>query len=198
MKRSLFLIILLFTVVLGFSQTTKSSSSNTNINYDYFIIGGFVGAGGVVSTNIVNSGALFPAGLDFMLQDGHLRYGLGLSSELYLTPENLAKVIFSSNTSNVTKVYFEVEPMLFKWFIINLGVNMKLGGFWVGKGGDDMNPNETHYFGNVGALVELGPKKFMLFVNPYLEYKSYGSWHKELIGAVELGLKIRIPSDKMK
>jgi len=176
------------------AQTAKAS-------YDYLWINGGIGAAGVVSTNIINSGAIIPTYMEFLVQQGRKRIGIGLGHELYLTPENLGKLALG-NSSNTEKVYLTWEYMLIPNFPINLGACAQLGGFLVGndieKANDKNNKDipKYNYFGNVGILAEIGIRPVFIFVKPYLEFKSYGNFHKEIIGGATFGLKFKLKGDK--
>lgn len=204
-------IVLIFLVFIGFNafaqrtndkQINKTSDTNTAgassfENYDDLIICGGVGAGAVVSTNIVNSGAVLPYSIDFLLRYGHQDLGIGITNEIYLTPENLVKLAFG-NSSNTTKVYFMYELNLFKKTYFNIGLSGQIGGFFVGDERDSLESSKSRYFGNVGVLTEIGTKKVTFYIRPYLEYKSYdiGSLHKEILLVTNIGLRFKIPNTK--
>jgi hypothetical protein len=190
---------LIVTLCSTLNAQVKSGTSTQSKKYEYFWINGGTGAGGVVSTNIINSGAVIPFYMEFLLQDRHKRIGLGISHELYLTPENLGKVILG-NSANTEKIYLAYEWMLIPNFPINLGVCGNVGGFLVGNDIEERNkrqgdttyiPNYS-YFANVGLVAELGIKPVFFFVKPYIEYKSYGGFHKELLACVTFGLKFKL------
>jgi hypothetical protein len=195
MKKALLLsVFLVFTLTLTHAQEKKAT-------YDYIWLNGGVGAAGVVSTNIINSGAILPAYMEILVQQKRRRIGIGVAHELYLTPENLGKLMLG-NSSNTEKVYLTWEYMLIPNFFINIGACAQFGGFLVGndikKANDENNkdiPN-YNYFGNVGLLAEIGIKPVFIFVKPYLEYKSYTSFHKEIIAGATLGIKFKLNGDK--
>ncbi|MFH2142222.1 MAG: hypothetical protein ABIJ97_07365 [Bacteroidota bacterium] len=191
-------IAVLLTFNIYFSQTT-TTETDTVFHYDYFILSGSFGAGGVVSTNIINSGAVIPASLDFMLQSKRHRFGIGITHELYLTPENLGKLIIGES-SNVEKFYFIYEWTVLKTSPINIGFSGQFGGFTVGDEAEYEENDKSRLFGNIGFIAELGAPRFYLFVRPAIEYKSYdiGSWHKELLATVSLGLRWKIMSEEEK
>jgi hypothetical protein len=169
--------------------------------YDYMWINGGLGGGGVVSTNIINSGALLPFYAEFCLQKSRTRLGFGICDEVYLTPENLGKLLLG-NSSNVQKMYLTWEWMLIPNFPVNLGPCAQVGGFLVGNdikkanGGTEIKT--SNFFGNVGLVGEVGWRPVFLFVKPYFEFKSYGVGHKELIVAVTLGAKIKLLTEEEK
>lgn len=191
MKKIVFLVISFLLI------SYNSQAQNKTIKYDYLWINGGIGAGGVISTNIINSGAVLPAFMEIAVQDGRCRYGIGVAHELYLTPENLGKLVLG-NSSNTEKVYFTFEGMLIPNFFINLGVCAQVGGFLVGNDIDKANQAEGkdvpkyNFFGNGGLVAEIGIRPVFIFVKPYIEYKNYGGWHKEIIGAVTLGIKLKL------
>jgi len=182
-----------------------SSQAQTKPSYEFLWINGGIGAGAVLSTNIINSGAVLPAYMEVCLQQRRSRIGFGIAHELYLTPENLGKVVLG-NSSNTEKVYITMEKMLIPNFPVNIGVCAQLGGFLVGNDIKKANNNTTenknvpnyNYFGNVGILAEVGIRPVYLFVKPYLEYKSYGGFHKEVIACVSVGLKFKLMTDEEK
>lgn len=210
--RKIFILTLVFAIStsLSFAQKTgakntpsasgtsskKTESTSDVPQFDEIIISGGVGAGAVVSTNIINSGALLPASIEFMLRYKRNRYGLGVTNELYLTPENLGKMFFGES-SNVKKIYFMHEITIFKRSFINLGLSTQLGWFYVGDERTDMESDKARYFGSTGPILELGTYKWQFYVRPALEYKSYdiGSWHKEIIGQAMIGLRYKIPAE---
>ena len=200
------LLLSILTAFLTLSICAQDQAKPTH--YEFLWINGGVGAGGVISTNIINSGAVLPAYIEFALQKRRSRIGIGLAHELYLTPENLGKLVVG-NSSNTEKVYLTWEGMLIPNSPINIGVCSQIGGFLVGndiKKANENNANpddnneisEYNYFGNVGMLAEVGIRPFFLFVKPYLEYKSYGGFHKEVIGAVTFGIKLKIMTEDEK
>ncbi|MFH2095297.1 MAG: hypothetical protein ABIJ16_06315, partial [Bacteroidota bacterium] len=199
MFRALFITItILLSTCFSFSQTTEpDKGSESEIKFDYVIISGSFGAGGVISTNIVNSGAVIPTSLDFLAQTKHQRFGLGYTHELYLTPENLGKLLIGES-SNVEKFYFIYEWTIFNLSPVNIGFSGQLGGFTVGSESEYGEDGKSRLFGNIGAVVELGAPRFYLFARPAIEYKSYdaGSWHKEILGTVSIGLRWKIMTEE--
>lgn len=172
--------------------------------YDFMWINGGLGAGGVVSTNIINSGLVIPFYLEFCLQKSRTRIGLGVAHEMYITPEALGR-LFLGNSSNTEKIYFTGEWMLFPNFFINAGPCAQIGGFLVGnkikedtKAQGKGSVADYSFFGNVGLLGEIGIRPVYLFVKPYFEYKSYGSFHDELLVCVTLGIKIKLMTQEEK
>jgi len=172
--------------------------------YDFMWINGGFGGGGVISTNIINSGAVLPFYAEFCLQKSRTRLGFGIADEIYLTPENLGKLLLG-NSSNVQKMYFTWEWMLLPNFPINLGPCAQIGGFLVGnevkeknKTGKNIDVPNTNFFFNVGFVGEIGVRPVFLFLKPYFEFKSYGSFHKELIVAVTLGAKLKLLTEEEK
>lgn len=191
------IIFLIPLIILSFNlngQTKKDS-----IEIDYLIISGSFGVGGVISTNIINSGGVIPTSIDFMGQIKHMRWGLGYTHELYLTLENLGKFVLGES-SNTDKVYLIHEGTVFRHSPINLGYSLQFGGFTIGDEmyQDEVNEEKTRLFGNLGAIVEVGAPKFYLFVRPALEYKSYGigSFHKEILATVSVGLRWKFESEE--
>ena len=207
MKILSFLIAILFTINIYAQrndnhQINNNSNSSSSVssyfeNYDDFILSGSFGAGAVVSTNIVNSGAVVPYSIDFLLRYGHQNLGLGLTNEIYLTPENLARLAFGSS-SNTTKIYFQYELNLFKKSYVNIGLSGQIGGFFVGDERDSLETTKSRYFGNLGVIAEVGVHRLTFFARPHLEYKSYdvGSWHKEILLVANVGLRFRVPNTK--
>ncbi len=198
--RSIFILLfgLILSVQPAFSQS-DSTSSDTVFHYQFFILSGSFGAGGVVSTNIVNSGAVIPLSIDFLLQAKHHRYGIGFTHELYLTPENLWKFMLGES-SNTNKFYFIYEWTLLKTSPVNFGFSGQFGGFTVGDEAQYEENGRSRLFGNIGLIAEVGLPRFFLFARPAIEYKSYdiGSWHKELLATVSVGLRWKLLTDEEK
>lgn len=200
---SIILLAVLMASQYGFAQktndnqgtsTTKSDTSKLVI--DYFILSGGIGAGAVVSTNIINTGALASSNFDILFQARHNRFGFGWTNELFVTPESLGRLVFGESIS-ITKFYLMYEWALFRRSPFNIGFSTQLGGF---VRGDELDAtadevSRTHF--NIGPLVEIGAPRFYLFVRPMIEYKSYGegSWHKELSAVAQLGLRWKIPTE---
>lgn len=187
-----------------FSQSDSISKSDTTssskiINYQFLILSGSFGAGGVVSTNIVNSGAVIPTSIDFLLQAKHNRYGIGFTHELYLTPENLWNLMLGKS-SNTEKYYFIYEWTLLKTSPVNFGFSGQFGGFTVGDEAQYEENVRSRLFGNIGIIAEVGLPRFFLFARPAIEYKSYdiGSWHKELLATVSVGLRWKLLTEEEK
>lgn len=205
--------ILLSGLMCFMALSVVAQDKKTETSYQFLWVNGGIGAGGVLSTNIVNSGAVLPAYLEFMLQNRRSRIGIGIAHELYLTPENLGKVILG-NSSNTEKVYITWEGMLLPNSPINLGVCAQGGGFLVGNDIREANQNTNNtnntsdadntdipkynFFGNVGMVAEVGIRPVFLFVKPYIEYKSYGGFHKEIIAAVTFGIKLKLITEEEK
>jgi len=191
--------IIMLCLLLGIAANLFSQEKK----YEFLWLNGGFGAGGVVSTNIVNSGAVVPFYMEIFLQQRHQRIGFGLSHELYLTPEALGKFALG-NSANTEKVYLAYEWMLIPNFPINLGVCANAGGFLVGNDIKEANQhaNDTTYipkynfFGNVGLVAEVGIRPVFIFVKPYIEYKSYGSFHKEILACVTVGMKLKLKTNE--
>jgi hypothetical protein len=169
--------------------------------YEFMWINFGLGAGGVVSTDIVNSGLVLPFCLEFCLQKSHKRVGLGITNEVYLTPKNLVTIFFN-NSTNVQKFYLTGEWMLIPNFPINIGPCAQIGGFLVGneikKHNQGMEIHNLNWFANAGLVTELGIRPVYLFVKPWLEFKSYGGFHNELLVTVTLGLKFKLMTEEEK
>ena len=205
LKLKTFLILFLLTSISFVSQAfnnktyglkaleSKMVSKSELPPISHYIISGSVGAGAVVSSDIVNTGAVLPATLEFLLQMKRTRYGIGVTNELYLTPKNLGLLILG-NSSNTTKYYFVMEQTIFKNSPFNLGWSGQIGGFLVGKERENQTSNaKGSWFVNLGVLVEIGHPRFFLFVRPALEYKSYSNWwHKEILATACVGLRWKI------
>lgn len=180
---------------------SAQANQPAKVKYDYLWINGGLGAGGVVSTNIINSGALLLFFAEFCLQKGRTRLGFGICDEIYITPENLGKLFFGDN-SNVEKYYLTWEWMLIPNFPVNLGPCAQIGGFLVGnkvkKANAGKDVKTSNFFANAGLNAEVGIRPVFLFVKPYFEFKSYGSFHKELIACVTLGVKFKLLTEEEK
>ncbi len=176
------------------SDKTKSASKS---KIDATILGLGVGAGAVISSNIVNSGAYLSNDFDILFKIRHHRIGIGFGKILFLTPENLGSLAFGQ-TSNVTVGYLMYDWMLFRWSPVNLGVGIKLGAFSNAK--DSTKVDTTASLANVGITAEFGSRRFSVFVRPELDYKSYGqgSFHKEVSAGATLGLRFKFLSDTEK
>ena len=85
---------LIVAVVVAQNQTTTTPKPNqpankttpTKVHFDEFWISGSIGGGAVLSTNIINSGAVIPFRTEFLWQRKHRRLGFGLGNELEITP----------------------------------------------------------------------------------------------------------------
>ncbi|HBS86962.1 MAG: hypothetical protein A2W91_01980 [Bacteroidetes bacterium GWF2_38_335] len=194
------LIILIFNLFGQNTNTNNQSSTASKYEWDFLWISGGIGAGGVVSTTIVNSGIVLPASLDFFLQRKHHRVGFGVTSELYLTPENLGKMIFSDNNSNVRKYYFMYDWMLLGNFPVNIGGGLQVGGFYVGKEKVDNVSDKTRLFVNFGVVAEVGIRPVYIYARPAIEYKSYneGSFHKEIMAVAQVGIRLKLMTEEEK
>ncbi|HEY4798575.1 MAG TPA: hypothetical protein VII99_05800, partial [Bacteroidia bacterium] len=104
MKKKLFLGLINLLAIVSFAQN-QTPPPNTNhpttqgtpvkLHYDEFWISGSIGGGAVVSTNIINSGAVLPFRAEFMWQRKHRRLGFGFGNELEITPQSLAMLAFT-------------------------------------------------------------------------------------------------------
>ncbi len=212
MKTVTFILAIFFSVTL-FSQgreivngnsssntnTTSTSSSASDIELDYFIIGGSLGLGPIVSTNLVNTGFIGESTIDFMVQMRHHRFGIGLSNTLMGTPENLAVLLFTLGKDNVNlhKGYLMYEWTLLKHSPINIGIGAKLGSFTVGNYPDT---TKSTFFASAGPVIELGHPKFFLYVKPEIGYNSYntGSWKKDVYVCANVGIRIKFDAEDPK
>jgi hypothetical protein len=178
------------------NETTPVTAPVSDFQIDYFIIGGSLGLGPILSTNIVNSGFIGESTFDLMIQSRHHRYGIGMSNTLMGTPENLGVLLFSLGKDNVNlhKFYFSYEWTLFKKSPITIGAGMKLGGFTVGNYPDT---TKTPFFASVGPVIELGHPKFYLYVKPEIGYNSYNthSWKKDIYVVANIGLRWKYKAD---
>jgi len=127
----------LFIAVMLFSAVNAQDSAATQkpgVKYDFIWINGGLGAGGVVSTNIINSGGVFLVGNDVKKANSH----------------------------------------------------------------DSIKITTSNFFANAGLNLEAGIRPVFLFVKPYFEFKSYGSFHKELIACITLGVKFKLLTEEEK
>jgi len=202
---------LIYLLLLGTFITTTSNAQTTGIKRgknDYvnsYWLNFGTGAAAVLSTDVFNSGAILPFYMELYFQQNKTRLGLGLSHEIYLTPENLYKLA-TGNSANVEKFYLTAEWMLLRNFPLNIGACAQFGGFYVGNQIKENTKNKNEkvddasLFGNVGLVAEAGIRPFFLFVKPYLEYKSYAlqTFHKELIAGVNFGIRLKFLSEEEK
>jgi len=190
-------ILILFIGILPLVSFAQDNSPPKKTGVDAFILGTGIGAGGVVSSNIINSGAYAATNIDLLLKIRHHRLCFGFGTDYFLTPENLGKIVFGE-TSNVTKGYIGYDWMLFRWSPINLGAGIKLGA--ISNSRDSTKLDTTAGFGSVGVVAEFGSRKFSVVVRPELEYKSYGkgNLHKEVSAGVLLGLRFKFMTDEEK
>jgi len=203
MKVVTFTLISLLFVSHLFSQTSSNSGSDTVHLYERLVISGGIGAGGVLSTNIINSGAVFPASLEAMLMENRHHYGIGITKELYLTPEALGKLALGKGNSNVTKFYFMYEWRMLPYFPVNVGWSSQIGYFAPSKelkSANNENEIESSAFANTGLILEVGLPAICLYVRPYIEYKNYSNstFHHEIIGAVNFGLRYKVLTEEEK
>ncbi len=177
-------------------KTTTNTTTTSDFQVDYFIIGGSLGLGPILSTNLVNSGFIGESTFDFMVQSKHNRFGIGMSNTLMGTPENLAVLLFTLGKDNVNlhKFYFCYEWTLFKKSPVNLGAGMKVGGFTVGNYPDT---TKTPFFASAGPVIELGHPKFYLYIKPEIGYNSYNthSWKKDIYVVANIGLRLKCKAD---
>ena len=208
MKKYIFVTIALLYVSILFAQKTNdqngsnsgdSKKSKSDFNIDYFIIGGSLGIGPILSSNLVGSGFIGESTLDFMVQHNHHRYGFGITNSLMGTPENLAVLIFSLGKENVNlhKGYFMYEWTLFKKSPINIGAGTKIGAFTVGNTPDT---TKTTFCWSAGPYIELGHPRFFLFIKPEFGYNSYntGSWKKDIYVIANIGLRWKMMTEEEK
>ncbi|MBN2777179.1 MAG: hypothetical protein JXR36_06035 [Bacteroidales bacterium] len=189
--------------IVNTSANSGGTTSNSNpvpasdFKLDYFIIGGSLGLGPIISTNLVNSGFIGESTIDLMIQSKHNRFGLGLSNTLMGTPENLAVLLFTLGKDNVNlhKGYFMYEWTLFKNSPINLGFGAKVGAFTVGNFPDT---TKSTFFASAGPVIELGHPRFFLYVKPEIGYNSYntGSWKKDLYVCANVGFRWKFKSEE--
>lgn len=172
------------------SLGTTSSTTKSDIQLDHFIIGGGISAGGLLSTNLVGTGGLINAEIDFMVQTNHHRYGIGGNKTVMLSLENLGTVLgtWGKDNANLSKAYFIYEWTLFKRSPLNFAAGLKLGSFTAGNYPDT---TKTPFFGSVHCVVEVGHPRLFLYVKPELGYNSYntGSWKKDIYALVTVGLR---------
>ncbi len=183
----------------GSNTPNNSNNNSSDIEIDHFIIGGSLGLGPILSTNLVNTGFIGESTIDFMVQMRHHRFGLGITNTLMGTPENLATLLFTLGKDNVNlhKGYFIYEWSLFRRSPINVGAGAKLGAFTVGNYPDT---TKSTLFISAGPYVELGAPGFLLFVKPEIGYNSYdtGSWKKDLFVIANIGFRWKIMTEEEK
>jgi hypothetical protein len=184
-------------------QSNQAPTHVSTSKIESIWIGGSVGGGLALSTNIVNSGAVFPANLELLFQTRHHRCGIGFANELYITPESLTRLAFGE-APVVKKLYFGYELFLFRNFPINLGFSSHIGFFGTGgsnskaaqmKTTSDTASGRGGLFGNIGAVLEIGARPFYFFVRPSIEYKSWSGWHKEIIATGSVGIRLKFLTD---
>ncbi len=184
----------------GSRTGSSSNASKSDVELDYFLVGGSLGLGPIVSTNLINTGFIGEATVDFIAQIKHHRIGFGITNTLMGTPENLGVLLFSLGKDNVNlhKGYLMYEWTLLKNSPINLAFGAKMGAFTVGNYPDT---TKTTFFASVApVIVELGHPKFFLYVKPELGYNSYntGSWKKDIYVCVNIGLRAKFNADAEK
>ncbi len=208
MKKNL---ILLFIAISSsvFAQNTQAphppvtTCAPVKLHYDEFWISTCLGAGGVVSTNIINSGAVIPFRTEFLWQRKHRRLGFGFGHELEITPQSLANLIISGEKPGISKLYFVYEKYIFRNFPINLGFSSHIGFFGPAGGsarakGDTVSNVKGGLFVNIGPALELGVRPIYLFVRPDLEFQSWSALHKQIQATATVGLKLKFLSAEEK
>ncbi|MBI4945477.1 MAG: hypothetical protein HY840_03645 [Bacteroidetes bacterium] len=190
---SFFYFAVLSSSVAQVTTNTPVQKKATKLHYDEFWITGGIGAGAVVSTNIVNSGAVFPVRTEFLWQRRHRRLGVGFGKELEVTPEQLFNLVLGKKPG-ISKLYFVYEQYVFRNFPINLGFSSHLGFF----GTNDTTNSKGGLFGNIGFPVELGIRPFYLFVRPDIEYQSWSGFHKQIQATATVGMKLKFLSKEEK
>lgn len=183
-------------------QTQSQPAHVSQSKIESIWIGGSVGGGLAVSTNIINSGAVFPANLELLFQTRHHRYGIGFANELYITPEALGRLALGE-APVVHKLYFSYEAFIFRNFPINLGFSSHIGFFGTNgshtlqqkSGTIDTATARGGMFGNIGAVLEIGARPFYFFVRPSIEYKSWSGWHKEIMATGSIGVRLKFLTD---
>lgn len=200
------------------SKTQKKATTRTQLfHYDEFWISGCIGAGAVVSTNIINTGAVLPFRTEFLWQRRHRRLGFGFGSDLYMTPQSLINLVVNKSVG-IHKLYFAYEVFIFRNFPINLGFSSHLGFFYTGTLKTDStntynhpnnsgvpavnnttnNPNLGGLFGNVGCVLELGVRPFYIFARPSIEYQSWSGFHKQIQATAQVGIRLKFLSQEEK
>ena len=189
---SIILVFLMVTPVFSQDETPVNGGMSA------FIFDTGVGAGAVVSSNLVNSGALFSDHMNFLVKVKRHRVGIGFGVDYFLTPENLTRMVIGQTTANVSKGYIMYDWMVFKWSPVNIGVGAKFGSFANNK--DSTQVDDTAMFSSLGLTAEFGSRKFSVYVRPEIEYKSYGkgSIHKELSTIANVGLRFKFMTKEEK
>lgn len=181
-------------------NNTGTQPIPVKMHYDEFWISGCIGAGAVVSTNIINSGAVLPSRMEFMWQKRHRRLGFGFGKELYLTPQSLINLIIRQPIG-ISKLYFVYETFIFRNSPINLGFSSHLG-FFGPSGGNVQNQDSTKasggWFANAGPVLELGIRPFYIFVRPDIEFQSWSGFHKQLQATATVGVRLKFLSEAEK
>lgn len=177
------------------------------LHYDEFWISSGIGAGAVVSTNIINSGAVIPFRTEFLWQRRHRRLGFGFGKELGITPQQLYNLAMGGQPG-ISKLYFVYEKFLFRNFPINIGFSSHLGFFsqagpssnstTAGTGTTTAADSKGGLFGNIGIPVEIGIRPFYLFVRPDIEYQSWSGFNKRIQATANVGIKLKFLSQEEK
>lgn len=186
-RKLLAITLLMFLCIsFGFSQE-DSTYQNMDRYLSSFWISGSMGGGAVVSTNIINSGAVVPFRNDFLWQNNKARrLGFGFSHELFITPESLIRVILNESVS-ITKLYFTYEKFIFNHSPVNIGFSSNIGFFGTG----DSLDNRGGMFANAGLVTELGIRPIYIFARPDIEYQSWSGLHKQLQVTISTGVRIK-------
>jgi hypothetical protein len=183
------------------SNTQNQAVSNSLSHIESIWIGGSVGGGLAVSTNIIGSGAVFPTNLELLFQTRHHRCGIGFANELYITPEALGHLLLGE-APVVKKLYFSYEAFVFRNFPINIGFSSHVG-FFGTNGNHTMSQKSNNsadtatstarggMFGNIGLVLEVGARPFYFFVRPSIEYKSWSGFHKEIMATGSIGIRFK-------
>ena len=180
---------------------TVTTGAPVKLHYDEFWISGCMGGGAVVSTNIINSGAVIPFRTEFMWQRRHRRLGFGIANELEITPQSLVTFAFTGEKPGISKFYFVYEKFIFRNFPVNLGFSSHLGFFGPAsetKAKGDTANVKGGLFANIGPVFEVGIRPVYLFVRPDIEYQSWGALHKQIQATGTVGIRLKFLSQEEK
>ena len=180
------------------TNTQNQTTSNSLSHIESIWIGGSVGGGLAISTNIIGSGAVFPTNLELLFQTRHHRCGIGFANELYITPESLGHLLLGE-APVVKKLYFSYEAFVFRNFPVNIGFSSHIGFFGTSgnhtlsqkSGTVDTTTARGGMFGNVGVVLEFGARPFYFFIRPSIEYKSWSGFHKEIMATGSIGIRLK-------
>jgi hypothetical protein len=135
----------------------------------------------------------FPIAVECVGQRKHHYLGIGFAYEMTIEPEYLGNELIG-NSVKYQRAYVKYELMASKESIVNFGLSIKAGGYFVGAENRRNRSEETDNYANIGVVIEIGAPWIFLRLRPAVEYRREQTrfWNYEYKTSAMIGIRKRI------